>query len=108
MDGFVTFTAELLSHPDWDTGVPILINHRDLDQRDFNTPQIRAISNLVASRSEEFGGRRCAIVLSRDVDFGLSRMWEAMTESRITMSSRSFRSVEEAQRWLEETGMGRP
>ena len=62
--------------------------------------QLRLVAERVTATREDIDWGRCAIVVSRDVLFGLSRMFEVHTES-VFEDSHVFRDRDEALEWLE-------
>ena len=49
--------------------------------------------------SEHLIGKKLAIVLKDDVDYGLGRMWQSFTESKVPYEIQLFRTIEEAADW---------
>jgi len=68
---------------------------------DINGTALRRLAALVASRSRRCRGCKAAILVADDVGFGIGRMWELLTEDDLPIQSRVFRSVAEAEAWLE-------
>ena len=62
--------------------------------------QLRLVAERVTATREDITWGRCAIVVSRDVLFGLSRMFEVHTAS-VFEDSHVFRDRDEALEWLE-------
>jgi hypothetical protein len=46
-------------------------------------------------------GSKTAIVVSGDLDFGLSRMLETLTEGKTVYNIQAFRDMDDAKAWLE-------
>ncbi len=49
------------------------------------------------------GPHKLALVLSRDVAFGMARMYQSLTESNEQNHVGVFRDIDEAKAWLEST-----
>ena len=52
--------------------------------------------------SEQLGTAKVAIVVDRDLDYGMTRMWQVLVESHTTSydSVKIFRNRDEAVAWL--------
>jgi hypothetical protein len=61
--------------------------------------QLRSVAGEVERLRERVGWGCCAIVASRDVLFGMSRMFQVFAEEHFAESN-VFRGCEEAERWL--------
>lgn len=102
VDGFEAMTEELLSNPQWNTTMNILVDHRQLDNVDLDYDKITKISNLVVRRRNEFGTGRMAIVFANLATLGLSRMWKTITEDYVELQIGAFDSIQAAEQWLTE------
>jgi hypothetical protein len=61
--------------------------------------QVRSIAGEVARLQSKLRWGACAIVAPRDAMFGMSRMFQVLVEACFS-SSRVFRELGEAERWL--------
>jgi len=64
-----------------------------------NPDQIRRAAEFLERFAERIG-RRCAVVVARDVQFGLARMGSVFSDG-VGVDSQVFRSVDEAVAWLQ-------
>jgi hypothetical protein len=89
----------LLSDPRLCPGLNILSDHSQLA---FTaTPEIaKSIPALISQLTERLGPFRCAVVVPADASYGVARMTEVFAE-RTSAQVRAFRSVDEAEAWLE-------
>ena len=101
VESFARLDRELVAHPSWAPGMGILYDFRELDVSVLSHETTRRSSDITRSLAEKFGPARMACVMSRDVDFGIARMFEAMTAPGTPLEIRAFRSMDEAQAWLE-------
>lgn len=97
--------AEVLNHfqilkddPDRASHVDVLLDLRDVIQSP-TADQIREASHGLEVLSGTLSFGYCAIVASRDVVFGLARMWAVFVE-RLFTQIEVFRSATEAEIWL--------
>ncbi len=90
---------ELFADPRFLPGMGIVWDLRSgaVDRRLSGTG-IQALRAFVASRTEARGRGRLAIVVSRDVDYGVGRMFEAYTDG-LGIERCVFRDSDEAVCW---------
>ena len=100
VDQFEKLLDSMLSHEQWNPGISILHDHSDLNAGPLTVNEIKDIANMCVKRSDRIGEARCAVVVSRDLEFGLARMWATYVEGRWQASARIFRSRNEAIDWL--------
>ena len=91
----------MLTHDKWKPGTPWLHDHSDLNAGPLTVDGIQKIAQLCADRRTTIGGGRCAIVVARDLEFGLARMWGVYVENKWDAVAAVFRSREEAIAWLD-------
>jgi hypothetical protein len=90
-----THQREMLADPSFSADFSQLSNYLDVTQVQVSTP---AIHSLAASRSFRPGVRR-AIVVSSELSYGLSRMFQMLHEES-GENTEVFRDLSEARRWL--------
>jgi hypothetical protein len=99
-DGINAFLTDIISHPKWTPGMDILLDHRKLNIDNLKIKNIDKVSDYFVKISKQLGDGRIALVMNRDVDFGIARAWELVTESNTDMHIHVFRSLEKAEAWL--------
>lgn len=90
----------LYSRPDFDPNRDVLWDMREADLTAFSTEDIQAIRDLAGRHWGAGGASRAALVVSTDVDFGLTRMYEMLMSASSTNEVRVFRDIDEAREWL--------
>lgn len=90
--GAVTFWA----NPEW-VGRPVVWDFRAA-QFDVRAPEIRDVARFILDNQPPTPPPKVAFVTSRDVDFGLARIFEVYREHPAT-SFKVFRDFEEAMAW---------
>lgn len=80
----------------------MLVDHSRLDASPVSMDDVRALSQATVLLKDVFDSRKCAHVVSTDLQFGLVRAWEALTElgGFPELDKGLFRSREEAVAWL--------
>ena len=92
----------MLDHPDFNAEYTILIDFATLEQSP-TISELRDVALAVRANSVGSGARR-AMVTSSTVFFELARLFARLTAGSAS-KYRAFRTREEAEVWLGETGM---
>jgi hypothetical protein len=85
---------------DFDPDKDVMWDLRDADLTAFSTDDIKSVSGLVKQNWGTSSSSRAALVVSRDVDFGLARMYEQLLDNGSTGDVTVFRDYDEAIAWL--------
>jgi hypothetical protein len=84
----------------WKPGSPLLLDETEMDASQIPVGDVERIAKISALRKTEFGASRCALVVSRDLEYGMNRMWMVFVENKWDVMVELFRSREEAIAWL--------
>lgn len=98
---YVAMTREILARDFWRPGMDTLFDHRALDFHDTGFETMSAVTRTHEGQDEQIGPGRCAIVMKDEADFGRGRMWENISQDRISVRSRIFTDLATARAWLE-------
>ena len=92
----------LYEHPGFRAGMNAIWDFREGDAAQLTADEIKEIVNYVAQQTERRGsGYRVAIVAPRDVNFGISRMFQTYGRD-LPFELKVCRKAEEALRWINE------
>ena len=91
---------ELMVHNEWHKGMDTLLDFSEMNFLCLDTDEIVQLSTIVKSLKENLGDGQCALVTNREIDFGLARMWQMMTEHHVSFEIEVFTSVTDAEQWL--------
>lgn len=97
---YVAMTGEILDKEYWRPGMATLFDHRALDFHDAGFETMSAVTRTHEGQDEQIGPGRCAIVMKDEADFGRGRMWENISQDRISIESRIFTDLGAARDWL--------
>jgi hypothetical protein len=78
-----------------------LIDYRLVDKLSILYGQAMTIAKLKRKLSSVFKGEKCAFISPGDLTYRTSRVHQSLMDSCPDLSTRVFRSVEEAVGWLE-------
>lgn len=102
VEGIISFLKAIISHPQWSPGNLILLDHRALKIDTITASGIEGVSAYFKSISDKLGNGKIALVMKRDIDFGIARAWENITEYDVDIKLNVFRELEKAISWLKE------
>ena len=84
--------AELYQDALWDL--------REASLAEFTADEVRRVIELVRNNWATEGTPRAALVVAREVDFGMARMYELQLSDLSTGRVQVFRNMEAAREWL--------
>ena len=90
----------IYSNPDLESDVDVLWDLRAGDMSSFSSADVSEVRELVSHHWGQTGSTRAAIVVSRDINFGLSKMYASLLEEKISGKVMVFRKYEDALEWL--------
>ena len=99
-DGIIAFLKDIVGHPQWQPGNDILLDHRNLRLEKIKMDGIEKVSFFFKTIGGKLGNGRLALVMHRDIDFGIARTWEILTADDVDIEIEVFRSIDAAQAWL--------
>lgn len=99
-EGILAFLDDIVSHAAWRPGNNILLDHRKLDIADITVEGIERVSYHFQKMGPLLGGGKIALVMKKDIDFGIARAWELTTNENVDMQIGVYRSMDEARMWL--------
>jgi len=94
LEGFMDMTASIRSHRAWQPGGAVIFDHSELD---MTTLPRQAISEIAFAT---IGRARLAVVCSRPLNYGLTRVWLAQLDAETQQQCRLFASRDEARAWI--------
>lgn len=99
-EGIIAFLDAIVSHPSWQPGNHILLDHRKLDIAEITVEGIDRVSHHFQKIGPRLGSGKIALVMKKDIDFGIARAWELTTDAHVDMQIGVYRSMDEARMWL--------
>jgi len=98
-DDIMTEGARMFAESEWVNGFSILCDYRKITDFNLQTEDMRRITSQDKSNELLFDQSKCAIVAVSGLVYGLSRMWEALSENT-KLETMVFRNIEDSLRWL--------
>lgn len=100
LEGVRNFAAAFAAHPDLPNCIGMISDHRSLDAESLSSADIRSVVDCVLTYNDEFRGKRYAHVVSRDLQYGLGRMFQILGEESFPFPMHVCRTLEEAGAWI--------
>ncbi len=100
--GIIAFLKDIISHPEWEPGKKILLDHRALKIDKISVSGIEEVSDFFKSIAPKLGNGKIALVMKRDIDFGIARAWEMITATDVDISIYVFRQIDKATDWIKQ------
>jgi hypothetical protein len=91
-----------LADPRWRPPMHVLLDYREVDMSHLSVSAIEERVALLVDSGHRIGRCHTAVVVTRDLNFGIVRMLQAIAEQRVTYELGVFRSFEQARDWLRE------
>ena len=98
---------KIINHPDWDTALNILWDARKCTFEHLSNDDLYAIGDMTNKYREQRGDGLAAWVVSRDIDYGISRMFEILNENKVIFNFCVFKTIQEAQDSISQTNQNK-
>ncbi|MBW1813454.1 MAG: hypothetical protein JRJ39_07210 [Deltaproteobacteria bacterium] len=97
-DELLKSLEDVLNHPDYHPGMKSLTDLREATPF-TNTGDVEQIANLLQKRKDRFKEGKAAVVVSKEVSYGMIRMLQAYAADS-PFEIEVFYDIEEAKKWL--------
>ncbi len=98
--GFEEYLDVMLGHEKWKPGAAFLEDSSDLKADRLTVADVRKIADIFVKRRAQLGRARMPILVFRELEYGMVRMWEVFVEGEWDVTEKLFRSRDEALSWL--------
>ena len=100
VDRLTEMLSALYQSPGYDPNMNALWDLRAADFTAVTSEQISSVTGLVEKFWGKEGEGKAALIVTRDLDFGLSRMYEMLLSGASPDRVMVFRDYDEAEKWL--------
>ncbi len=100
VEGFRTMVKALVESPEWITGTPQIVDHRELDVTVIVPDELTAVKDILVEYSKELGSGVCAFVMGDELGFGFARMYDILGGDSVHSNVEVFYSFREALIWI--------
>ncbi len=94
--------SRLKLEPEYREGIPRLWDARHADMSELGAAEFRMIGSAAQESGLSNPGLRVAFLVSRDVDFGIGRMFQSTVAETLPAEMAIFRAYDAAMSWLRE------
>jgi hypothetical protein len=91
--------GELIRDPHYSRSLNILSDLRELTSS-YTYKEMHAVVDGFPDPGELVGTTKSAVVVSKEVTYGMGRIWASITEDKTVATAQVFRNMEEALEWL--------
>jgi len=99
VDEIMTAGARMFAEAEWANGFNILCDYRETTEFNLSNEDIQRVVAQDKAHEPNFDKSKSAIVATSDLVFGLSRMWEILSENT-NLTTMVFRDIHKAIAWL--------
>ena len=97
-DEIIEGLRNIMNHPDFRPGLNGIADLRNSDLNTFSA-DVKRIAELLVEYRDKTGPSRTAVLVSNDVTFGMTRVFQVFAEQS-SVETAIFRDMEEAVQWL--------
>jgi len=98
-DDLVTYYKRLRSHPDFRSNLNEIFDLTDVTDANVDAADVRRLSGVTEEFTRHGVTVKVAIIAPRDLEFGLSRMYEMLQDQSMN-DVRVFRDRADAEGWI--------
>ena len=92
---------QLFANKNWCAGRSVLFDNCNENLDHLSNDDVEKISKKFTKFNDNLKNSKVALVMPKDLAFGIARMWEAHTEFNASFATCVFRSIDEAEKWVE-------
>lgn len=100
VEGVDKMMNDLLNSPEWITGSPQIVDHRELDLTGMVADEMKDIWGIIKNHSERLGDGQCAFVVGDELGFGFARMYDLLGGDSIHKKVEIFYQFRDALKWI--------
>ena len=100
LEGFRDYFDALDGHPDMSQCIGVISDGHSLDMSSFPGSDIRPMLADALTHNERWRGKARAMVVSRDMEYGMGRMYQIIGDEDLSYPTQLCYSLEEARAWI--------
>jgi hypothetical protein len=95
--------TEIKSHLEEKKGWDVLADHSESTLANLDYPRMKSVADETILQFTPLSVRKFALVVNTNAgEYGMGRMWEILTSNKSSISTRTVKTVEEANQFLDE------
>lgn len=100
IDDLLEMVEQAAVNPKWKPGMNIIADFRELDVKGVNVAEIYKAKNLHVQNNDIAGEGKIAIILSSNLAYGFSRIYQAISSTQVKSQIMSFRNYDNGVDWV--------
>ena len=100
-DEMMKKTIKMLQDSDWQPGFKLLVDYRKIDDIAIKTKDLRNFFTRIKKYGPKLTDTKIAIISHKNCAFCLTRLWESLSEKKLHVTSKVFKQMHDAEKWLE-------
>ena len=94
------YLKQLYSESNFNLEFNVFWDLREADFSKVSSEEVRSLMNYVSNTWGKSGKNKAALIVSQDLGFGLSRMYQMLMESSSSSRIAIFKEIDEAKNWI--------
>ena len=99
-DDLTKMIEHIVANPKWKPGMNIIADFREVDVRGINVKEIYEAKNLHVLYNDMAGEGKIATILSSNLAYGFSRVYQAISSTHVKSQIMSFRDYNDGIDWI--------
>ena len=100
VDKLIKHLQALYISPDFDSDMNALWDIREANSSLVTKEDVTVLIDFVATQWGREAKNKMALVATRDMEYGMSRMYQIMLEGKTTSKVAIFKDIQEAENWI--------
>ena len=94
------YLKELYSSSDFNSEMNVIWDLREADFSSISSKEVKSLMEYVGKRWGKSGNNKAALIVSQDLDYGMSRMYQILMEGVTPSQISIFKDINEAKEWM--------
>ena len=95
------YLKNIYNSPDIDLEINVFWNLQEADLSSVSAEEVRSFAEFVGRHRGKGGRGKTALVVSRDLEYGMSRMYQVLMKIQASADITIFQDINEAKEWME-------
>ena len=100
-DDLTNMIEQVTGNPKWKPGMDVIADFREVDVRGINVKEIYEAKNLHVLYNDKAGEGKIATILSSNLAYGLSRVYQAISRTHVKSQIMTFRDYNNGINWIQ-------
>ena len=101
LDDTTKMVEQIIENPRWKPGMNIIADFREIDVKGLSVNEIYKAKNLHVQYNDIAGEGKIATILSSNLAYGFSRVYQAISSSQVKSQFMTFRDYSHGIDWIQ-------